>query len=227
MGMPSSEVPQRFFGVLNRRARWGLSWRGYLLLLAVLVVAAVGFLLGVYPFFAVTERVETRLLVVEGWVDNHAMRVAAAEFRTGSYERVLTTGGPVEGLGGYLNDFSTAASVGAGNLRQAGVPADKVQMVPSRVSARDRTYASAVALKKWSEENKVPLTAVNVLTVDVHARRTRLLFQMALGPAVKVGIVSVPNPDYNAARWWRYSEGVRSVIGECIAYLYARFLFFP
>jgi hypothetical protein len=73
----------------------------------------------------------------------------------------------------------------------------------------------------------VPLTSVNVLTADVHARRTRLLFEMALGPSVKVGIISVPNADYDARRWWRYSQGVRAVFGECIAYAYARVFFRP
>ena len=196
-------------------------------MLAAMAVAATVVFFFIYPFFAITQRVESRLLVVEGWVDAHAIKVAAEEFRGGGIDRVFSTGGPVEGIGGYINDYSTAASVGAGRLRQAGVPADKVQMVPSRVSARDRTYSSAVALRKWCGENKVPLTAVNVLTEDVHARRTRLLFQMALGPDVKVGIIAVPNVDYDAARWWRYSEGVRAVIGETIAYVYVRFLFFP
>ena len=73
----------------------------------------------------------------------------------------------------------------------------------------------------------MPLTAVNVVTVDVHARRTQLLFQMALGPKVKVGIIAVPNADYDAAKWWRYSEGVRAVLGEFIAYLYVKLFFFP
>ncbi|MEO6245603.1 MAG: ElyC/SanA/YdcF family protein [Opitutaceae bacterium] len=213
--------------MITRRERWGLSWRGCAVLLFFIGLATGGFLFGVYPFFAVSDRVETRLLVVEGWVDNHAIKVAAEEFQLGGYERVFSTGGPVEGVGGYVNDYSTAASIGAGRLKQAGVPAEKVQMVPSRVSARDRTYGSAVALREWCEQNQVPLTAVNVLTVDVHARRSRLLFQMALGPKVKVGIISVPNVDYDAARWWRYSEGVRAVIGESIAYAYVRFLFFP
>ena len=225
--MPTSELRQRFFGMVTRRERWGLSWRGYGLALTSMVLMAAVYFLGVYPFFAVTNRVPTRLLVVEGWVDAHAIRFAAEEFRAGNYERVLTTGGPVEGMGGYLSDHSTAASIGAGNLKQAGVPADKVQMVPSRVAARDRTYSAAVALRRWCEDNKVPLTAVNVLTVDVHARRTQLLFQMALGADVRVGVIAVPNPDYDAALWWRYSEGVRSVIGETIAYVYARLFFFP
>jgi hypothetical protein len=41
-----------------------------------------------------------------------------------------------------------------------------------------------------------------------------------------VGIIAVPNPDYDAQRWWRYSEGLKDVISESFAYLYARFFFF-
>jgi len=66
------------------------------------------------------------------------------------------------------------------------------------------------------------LGSINVVTEDAHARRTRLLFQKALGNDVRVGIISIPNPDYDAKHWWRYSEGVREVIGEGIAYTYAK-----
>ena len=74
-------------------------------------------------------------------------------------------------------------------------------------------------------EHDSSVHAINVLTQDVHARRTRLLFQRALGERATVGIIAVSNPDYDAGHWWRYSEGVRDVISEAIAYLYARFLF--
>jgi hypothetical protein len=36
-------------------------------------------------------------------------------------------------------------------------------------------------------------------------------------------VIAVANPDYDARHWWRYSEGVRDVISEGIAYLYAKF----
>jgi hypothetical protein len=65
------------------------------------------------------------------------------------------------------------------------------------------------------------------LTEDAHARRTRLLYQKAFGKKVAVGIIAVSNPDYNPTQWWRYSDGVREVIGESIAYIYARFFFYP
>jgi len=92
---------------------------------------------------------------------------------------------------------------------------------------RDRTYGSAVALRNWFRENNMPVRSVNVVTEDVHARRTYLLFQKALGDNVAVGIIAVPNPDYDPEHWWRYSEGVKDVISETAAYLYAKLLFHP
>jgi uncharacterized SAM-binding protein YcdF (DUF218 family) len=144
------------------------------------------------------------------------------EFRTDDYEHIITTGGPVVGSGGYTNDYNTFASVGARRLKAAGMAEESMLMVPSHIIGRDRTYSSAIALRRWLLDRNMPLRSINVLTVDAHARRTRLLFQKALGNDVRVGIISIPNPDYDAKHWWRYSEGVREVIGEGIAYTYAK-----
>jgi hypothetical protein len=29
---------------------------------------------------------------------------------------------------------------------------------------------------------------------------------------VAIGVVAIPNPDYDSEHWWRYSEGVERVI---------------
>jgi uncharacterized SAM-binding protein YcdF (DUF218 family) len=215
------------WGLVSQRVRWGLSLRGWLVLFGLLAAASASFVLGIYPFLAVTDRESTDVLVVEGWVHEYAIRAATAEFSSGGYGRVFSTGGPVQGMGGYQNDYSTAASVGAGRLRAAGIPPAQLQMVPSRVASRDRTYSSALALRDWLRANGVVVRRINVVTEDLHARRTRLLFQEALGDSVSVGVIAVPTPDYDARHWWRYSEGVRAVLGESIAYLYAKFLFTP
>jgi uncharacterized SAM-binding protein YcdF (DUF218 family) len=219
--------PQKFWGILTRRERWGLSLRGWSVL--VLLVSLIGYALlwAAHPFLAVTHRRDASVLVVEGWIHEYAIRSAVEEFKTGRYKRILTTGGPVSGLGRYVNDYQTSASVGAGLLRKAGVPDEFVQMVPSHVISRDRTYSSAVALRVWFRERNQPVRGLNVLTEDAHARRTRLLFEKAFGDTAAIGIVAVPNPDYDPKHWWRYSEGVREVLGESIAYLYARLFFHP
>ena len=214
-------------GLLERRERWSLSRCGWLILaLGLLLVVALG-ITSVYPFLATTHRVTANILVVEGWIHEYAIRAAVKEFQGNHYLRVFTTGGPVVGSGGYVNDYNTSASVGAELLIKNGLANGSVQIVPSRGMDRDRTYGSAVALRDSFRNQSMPVRSVNVLTEDTHARRTRLLFQEALGKNVTVGIIAVPNPDYDARRWWRYSDGVREVIGESIAYTYARFFFYP
>jgi uncharacterized SAM-binding protein YcdF (DUF218 family) len=220
-------VGQRFFGLFSRKERWGFSWKGRLLVLLLFAGAITWFVYGVHPFLAVTHRVDADALVVEGWIHEYAIRTAISEFQSGHYQRVFTTGGPVTGMGGYTNDYNTSASLGAGRLRAAGLSPEFVQMVPSRVNERDRTYSAAVALRNWFRERHVTVHSINVVTEDMHARRTRLLFQKAMGNHSAVGVIAVPNPDYDAGRWWRYSEGVRDVVSESAAYLYARLLFFP
>jgi len=215
------------WGLFHRQERWGLSGRGWLALAFGSMAMAAAWVIWVYPFFAITRPVDAPILAVEGWVHEYAIRAAVAEFKRGNYTRVYTTGGPVQGLGGYLNDYSTAASIGAGRLRAEGLTKELVQMVPARSVARDRTFSAAVALKNWLRENKIEVKSINVLTEDVHARRTRLLFQKAFGDEITVGVIAVPSPDYDSSRWWRYSEGVRAVLGETIAYVYAKVFFFP
>lgn len=215
------------WGMFDRKQRWSLSWRGRLIVASVVLLAGALVLKGVYPFLAITNRTNANILVVEGWIHEYGIRAAIKEFRSSRYERVFTTGGPVVGSGGYINDFYTSASVGADLLKRCGLPDESVQMVPSRVMDRDRTYGSAVALRNWFRDHNVATSSINIVTEDLHARRTRLLFQKAFGDKVAVGIIAIPNPDYDARRWWHYSAGLKEVVSEGAAYVYARLFFYP
>jgi uncharacterized SAM-binding protein YcdF (DUF218 family) len=220
-------VSTKFFGVVNRKERWGLSARGWAAIILFVVLALALWVRNVQPFLAQTHRVDSRILVMEGWVHQYVARATVREFDAGHYVKIYTTGGPVTGTGDYFNDFNTSASVGEGLLLKLGMSKAQVQMVPSREKGRDRTYSSAVALRQYFRTNGLVVKGFNVVTEDAHARRTRMLFQEAFGPDVAVGIISVPDPDYEPARWWRYSEGVRNVLGESIAWCYAEFIFRP
>jgi uncharacterized SAM-binding protein YcdF (DUF218 family) len=228
MAAPVSDRPsQKLLGFFNKKERWGLSGRGWLAAILILLASIWLLMTEIQPFLAVTNRVDSNYLVVEGWVHQFAARDAAVEFKAGSYERVFITGVPVEGNGEYDSDSNTESYVGAGLLRRAGIPEEFLQRVPRRKLDRDRTYGSALALKEWFHDHSLTVRSINIVTEGSHARRTRLLFQEALGPDVKIGIIAAPNPDYEPKHWWRYSEGVREVVGESIAYAYAKFLFHP
>jgi hypothetical protein len=182
---------------------------------------------GIYPFLSVSKPVQSDVLVVEGWVHDYAIKRAVESVERGMYDSVFVTGGPVEGSGGFTSDFNTSANVGAARLRAAGMDAGKVTAVPSRVSGRDRTYSSAIALRDFFAAQRRSVTGLTILTEAPHARRSRLLFGKAFGNSVEIGTLPIASPDYDSARWWRYSQGVRDMIGESIAYLYARLCFWP
>lgn len=180
-----------------------------------------------HAFLAPTQRVDTNILVVEGWVHKFGVDAAVDEFNNGHYKRILTTGGPIEGMGSSASVYNTDAYQSALLLEKAGVPGNLVQSVPCRFVGRDRTYSSATTLRDWMQTNNLQVQSFNVLTEDAHARRTWLLFKEAFGKSIRVGIISVPNPDYDPKYWWYTSEGVREVIDESVAYLYAKLFFWP
>ena len=215
------------WGILVCKERWGLSWRARLAAILTVILAGFVTVREIRPFLAVTHRAPPQFLVMEGWVHLATARAAAAEFTAGGYHAIYVTGEPEEGTGDYDKDSDTEAWVGTGLLRRCGIPEQLLQRVPRRQVDRDRTYGSALALKQWFGEHHFVVQSINVVTEDAHARRTRLMFQRAFGPAVQVGVISVPDTDYDPNQWWRYSEGVREILGETIAYLYAKFLFRP
>ena len=197
--MPSHfQLRQKRWGILTRKERWGLSWRGWLLLTSACLVAAYFAFLNAHPFLAITHRVNTNVLVVEGWIPKYAIAKAVEEFKTGSYQRIFTTGGPVEGSDGYTNDYNTSASVGAEILKKFGIPGGVVQMVPSRVTASGQNIRLSSRITRLVSRTQLASANINVLTEGAHARRTRLLFQEAFGRNVAVGIIAVSNPDYNS-----------------------------
>ncbi len=207
--------------LVTRKERWGLSWRGWLVLVVVALAMSSLFFFTIGPFLAVTDRAVSETLVVEGWISVH--RAAGEEFSGGAYHQLFTTGGPWSSTS--ADERKTWAWVGAERLKAVGIPAGVVYAVPCPRTTRDRTYQSAVALRDWRRVHDAHFTSMNIVTEGVHARRTRLLFEKAFGKEVAVGIVSIPTRDYDVKRWWLSSAGVRDVVGETLAYLYARFVF--
>lgn len=158
-------------------------------------------------------------------MQGYAIQAGAEEFHIGNYRRILTTGGPVSGA--YTTLFNTSAHVGAESLQAMGIDRALIEAVPASSNGRDRTYHAALALREALGRIDPPVRAINIVTENVHARRSRLLYKRVLGRDVRVGVIAVPDPDVDPDRWWQFSEGVKDVISEGAAWLHATFLFRP
>ena len=211
-------------GFLQRRECLLPTWRGWLVLLFAIAALVVFSIRGAYSFLTVNDPVDSSALVVEGWLPDYALQEAIMEFGRGHYRRIFVTGGPLDN-GAPLSEYRTFAELGAATLLRLGLNTNAVQAVPAPKVRLDRTYASAMALKSWLGSHEVADTNFNVISLGPHSRRSRLLFEKALGKGYKVGIIAIENQEYDAKQWWASSAGVRSMLDEIIAYVYARLSF--
>ncbi len=217
--MPQSQrFPKIKLPLFCRREKWVLTAQGWILSLVFLTGLWLGILVNIHSFLAVTAPVKADALVVEGWLTDEGVEKAIAEFKTGGYKTLITTGGAVP-RGFYLAKYKTYAELSAATLVAIGFDPAHLVAVPAKYVIRDRTYANAIAVRQWLTESKSTLQSVNLYTDGVHARRSQLLYQQALDP-VKVGIIAASDLDYDSRRWWTSSAGVKIVISESISYLY-------
>ncbi|MBI5388404.1 MAG: YdcF family protein [Verrucomicrobia bacterium] len=214
-------------GLFERRESWKLTWRGRAVGFLVGAGLVTGFFLGIHPFLAVSDPPNGDVFVVEGWIHDYAVDEAVKLFQQGRWQQVFSTGGPSVNFGSTLAEYDSYAEIARDKLLTLGLKPEQIVTVRAPARERDRTYASAVALRKWFQDHSIKATSVTVVTIGPHARRTRLMYDKAFRGSVAVGVVSVVNREYDAARWWRFSEGVKEILSESFSYLYARFFFFP
>ena len=221
----SKQLPRikKFWGLLEYKPRWGLTVQAWLILLFTVTLTGLIAITQIHSFLAVSQPVKAQALIVEGWTDDLVIEGAIAEFNRGNYQLLLTTGGPIA-KGYYLAQYKTLAELAAVTLIALKFPSDRIVAIPTPPVKTDRTAASAKAVKEWISRNKIDIRAVNIYSYDVHSRRSWLIFKTILEPEIKVGVIAHPAMDYDPKKWFNSSAGVRSIISEIIAYLYARFI---
>jgi len=189
------------------------------LVFACLTIASV-FVAGIHPFLAPDAPLEGEAIVVEGWLPDYCLEKAAKRAAEHGYKTLFVTGGALES-GSYLKEYETYARLGAATLEKTGITNIRIIEVPAHTVRIDRTYASAVALRRWIDSTGSPLRTLDICSKGAHTRRSALLFRRALGKKFRVGTIAVSDRDYEPHTWWKSSEGVREVIGESIAYIYS------
>lgn len=213
--------------LFQRQQLWLPTLWGWLVLLVASVAACVIAGRYIYIFLAPNDPApQARTLVVEGWMTGEELDQAVVAFRLGNYERVITTGGPTESWFKFSGS-SNYAVWAASYLKTHGLVDADVTPVPTPASAQDRTFLSAVKVRDWATTHHLALNAFDVFSAGTHARRSRILYRMAFGPNVEVGVLSAWPQEYDEHHWWRTSAGAKSVITEMISLLWTICCFQP
>ena len=210
--------------MLRRREMTVPTLRGLSVAALLVVGAGIAFFRCVQPFLAVNRPLGADVMVMEGWIPDYAMREALYAFRAHPYKLLITTGGPMP-QGMAYSAYGTYAQFAAATLKDFGLGADSLVAVPSPDVGRDRTHQEGVSLKACLRAHPGAFTSVDLVSFSSHARRSRLLYRMALGPDVRVGVYAPRDIGYDPAAWWKTSNGIRRVSDEVIAYLYVKLVF--
>lgn len=216
----------KFWGLLEYKPQWSLSLKAWLILGLVLGISSYVFVTQINAFLLVSKPLKNaEVLLVEGWLIDPALKGAFEEYQKGNYQRMITTGSPIE-RGAFITHYTSFADVAADSLIKMGIDPQKIVPITASSVDIDRTAAAAIAVKEWLKTSKLSIQSINLYSYDIHTRRSRLIYQTILSPEVKVGAIAHYSPYYDHRYWWTSSYGLKSMINEIIGYFYTRFIWF-
>lgn len=176
-------------------------------------------------YLALNKPNNGQYLVVEGWQSEQSLLQALNTFREGSYQYLITTGGPDTRT--VDPRYKSFAEKSAAFLLSQGIDSKKLVIVSAPASAQNRTFLSAVMVRDWFALQNILPVSIDVFTEGVHAKRTRILYRKAFGSMAEIGIYASAPENYGLRSWWETSSGAKSVITEVVGMLWVTCCFTP
>jgi len=198
---------------------------GWLALLLVVLVAAVFSGRHAYRLLAVNEPVGATLLVVEGWMEPGELAQVATKVRAGWYKQILTSGGPI--YDPWHTDGPETFAERAAVFLRGLLPGVSIIAVPAPDAPSDRTYTSALAVREWVAASGMQIDSVDVFSWGPHARRSRDLYRLAFGPAVRIGVFAAEPTFQNFDSWYLTSYATEELLKEVVGVVWVKCCFWP
>ena len=108
--------------------------------------------------------------------------------------------------------WPTYAHASAAYLERLGISAERIIIAPAKDPTVSRTLANAQGFALRAKENG--LGKVDVLSLGVHARRSRKMYRKACGDAMEVGVIALRDPEAPPGEWWKSLRGWFKVAKE-------------
>jgi len=213
--------------LIERKECWRVTWVGWIGVLAFWGLVLLLFLFTIHPFLAPTKPVDADILIVDNFFLDYGLKELSDEFRSKNYSLILSAGVRLPKGDPLAAEYKTSGELSAAILKKLGIGERAIVPIIPKPVERDRTFASALAVKNWLVQNNIQPKGINLFSIGPHSRRSWMLYKEAIGEEIPVGIIACENREYDPKRWWKTSSGVRTVLDETIAYIYAKLIFDP
>ena len=179
----------------------------------------------IHDFLAISRPVHSDILVVEGWFPKtSAIPDASDVIRRGHYRSVVCVAIDLTPI--RTSRSASDARQTALRLIALGVDARLIWVLDVPNPAFTRTFHCGLAVRDWLHRRDPTATSIDLFSVGIHARKSQIFYQKALGQSVRVGIIAGSESAYPVAHWWRSRHGIYLMVRNTIGYLYAR-AYFP
>lgn len=201
-------------GLLDKRPRWGLTWKGRLVFIGCILFILTIVVFGLSPFMAKNAPVGRGVLVVEGWMPAHAIQEICRLYQKGGYDKIITIGckfnipNPKYSKDNYADLGKDIILEFDSNIDVISVPGPKADF--------NRTWHSIKAFKNWLDSDESGISTCDIATMGLHARRSYLCFSNILKDEYEYGIICIDNPAYPTHSWWKSSEGLDDMVEEVV-----------
>lgn len=184
-------------------------WLRNRLLLPLMSAAVILFVARAWHLVSVpSQRAQANILVVEGWVFDYGLAAAVAEFETGRYA-LLATSGIADAAADETGKIDSGAARAARRLIALGIPAERILVCTAPTTRWNRTSSSALAVRTQLAALKTPCEGINLLTIEPHSRQSWLAYRRTFARTMPVGIIAVPHRKFTAENWWKHLDGWR------------------
>jgi superfamily II DNA/RNA helicase len=112
-----------------------------------------------------------------------------------------------------VNNFNSVAELARNRLLAMGIDSGKVTAVPGANVKINRTLTSALAFRDWLKKTNIDIKGINIISLGTHTRRTWMIYNKILNEKYPIGIISLPDYNYNHSKIYKLFKTIRETLG--------------
>ena len=212
--------------LVHQKLSYSLTWQGWIFIIGFNSLLVFFVLRYIATFLVVNKPLQTEILIVDGILPGYGYDSVVKLISDHGYKYVITTGVDMGYTFRSENVFN-GAEFSYKILSEKDITNCKLDKAPARNVKRDRTFTSALELKKWFIKNRIYPEKINIISFSCHARRTWIMYKKAFVGFADIGIITIDDNTYDYNKWYKNSKGVRMILSESIGYIYSTVFFHP
>jgi hypothetical protein len=112
-----------------------------------------------------------------------------------------------------LNNWDSNAGLARSRLISMGIDSSKIAATSGDRVIINRTLTSALAFRDWIKKTNINVNGINIISLGAHTRRTWMIYNKILDKKYQIGIISLPDYNYNHSKSYKFIKTIRETLG--------------